>query len=302
MSLKLNEKYPGRFANPSAGYPLGAFKNRTTPTAKDGSYLEKDWANDKEGFFQSLIAAAGITPNGLVDQVGASQFYDALQVIIARASGVRINVITISASGTYTPTPGMMYASIEALGGGGAGGSAAGTAGQSAAGGGGGAGGYAKKVFTAAQIGASQPASIGSGGVSGAIGNNPGGDGGATSLGSLLIAPGGGGGGGAASSAQAGGSSSGGSGGIPTIGDTNTIGSLGGISLVFGSGTAALSGAGANSQYGRGAVAVSSISSGTNGAGYGSGGSGGAVFNSATNVGGGRGTSGLIVITEYLKI
>ena len=47
MSLKLNERYPARFNNPTAGYPQGSFKNRTTPTAKDGSYLEKDWANDK---------------------------------------------------------------------------------------------------------------------------------------------------------------------------------------------------------------------------------------------------------------
>lgn len=83
MSLKLNERYPGRFNNPSAGYPGGSFKNRTTPTAKDGSYLEKDWANDKEGFFQSLLSAAGITANGAVDAVGASQYYSALTTIIS---------------------------------------------------------------------------------------------------------------------------------------------------------------------------------------------------------------------------
>jgi len=82
MSLKLNERYPARFNNPTAGYPQGSFKNRTTPTAKDGSYLEKDWANDKEGFFQSLLSAAGITANGAVDSVGASQYYSALTAII----------------------------------------------------------------------------------------------------------------------------------------------------------------------------------------------------------------------------
>lgn len=78
MSLKLNERYPGRFNNPSADYPGGSFKNRTTPDAKDGSYLEKDWANDKEGFFQSVLAAVGAAPNGLVDKVGASQFFDCM--------------------------------------------------------------------------------------------------------------------------------------------------------------------------------------------------------------------------------
>lgn len=82
MALKLNERYPGRFSNPTAGYPQGSFKNRTTPDAKDGSYLEKDWANDKEGFFQSLLSAAGFVANGAVDSVGASQYYDALTALV----------------------------------------------------------------------------------------------------------------------------------------------------------------------------------------------------------------------------
>ncbi|WP_017903614.1 phage tail protein [Pseudomonas asplenii] len=86
MALKLNERYPGRFSNPSADYPQGSFKNRTTPTSKDGSYLEKDWANDKEGFFQSLLSYAGITANGSVDKVGASQYFDALMAAIRKTT------------------------------------------------------------------------------------------------------------------------------------------------------------------------------------------------------------------------
>lgn len=85
MALKLNERYPGRFTNPSGDYPQGSFKNRSTPTAKDGSYLEKDWANDKEGFFQSLLSAAVIEANGAVDKVGSSQYYAALVSIINNA-------------------------------------------------------------------------------------------------------------------------------------------------------------------------------------------------------------------------
>lgn len=83
MALTLPNRYPGRFNPPSAEYPQGSFKNRTAPGALDGSYLEQDWANDKEGFFQSLIAAAGLTPSDLPDEVGASQYYDALLDIIA---------------------------------------------------------------------------------------------------------------------------------------------------------------------------------------------------------------------------
>lgn len=85
MALKLNERYPGRFNNPSADYPQGSFKNRTSPTAKDGSYLEQDWANDKEGFFQSLISVAGTVPSGVADKVGTSQYYDALLTVLYAA-------------------------------------------------------------------------------------------------------------------------------------------------------------------------------------------------------------------------
>ena len=69
MALQRNNRYPGRFDTPSAGHPQGAFKNRTAPTAQDGSYLEKDWANDWDGFFGSLLNAAGLTANGSVDSV-----------------------------------------------------------------------------------------------------------------------------------------------------------------------------------------------------------------------------------------
>lgn len=77
MALKLNEAYPGRFNNPSPEYPQGSFKNRTTPTAEDGSYFEQQWANDHLAFLSSLLDDAVIEPNGLVDEVGASQYFDA---------------------------------------------------------------------------------------------------------------------------------------------------------------------------------------------------------------------------------
>lgn len=81
MALKLNERYPGRFNSPTTQYPQGSFKNRTAPGAKDGSYLEQDWANDALAFLSSLLSGAGLTANGSVDTVGASQYYDALKKI-----------------------------------------------------------------------------------------------------------------------------------------------------------------------------------------------------------------------------
>lgn len=105
MSLKLNERYPGRFDNPSADYPLGSFKNRTAPGAKDGSYLEKDWANDKEGFFQSILNSAGIAPNGNVDKVGSSQFFDAMLCLDQNQAGVAFPAAGTATAVTLTPSP-----------------------------------------------------------------------------------------------------------------------------------------------------------------------------------------------------
>lgn len=105
MSLKLNERYPARFNNPTAGYPQGSFKNRTTPTAKDGSYLEKDWANDKEGFFQSLLSAAGVTANGSVDAVGASQFFDSLLRLAQAQTAQAFTTAGTSTALTLEPVP-----------------------------------------------------------------------------------------------------------------------------------------------------------------------------------------------------
>lgn len=78
MAINLDDRYPGR-ANPKTlSYPQGSFKNRTSPTSKDGTYLEQDWANDMLGFFQAMMTAAGITANGTVDTAQASQYFDAL--------------------------------------------------------------------------------------------------------------------------------------------------------------------------------------------------------------------------------
>lgn len=78
MAINLDDRYPGR-ANPKTlDYPQGSFKNRTSPTSKDGTYLEQDWANDMLGFFQAMMNRAGLSANGNVDTAQASQYLDAL--------------------------------------------------------------------------------------------------------------------------------------------------------------------------------------------------------------------------------
>lgn len=78
MALRRDTSYPGRFSPASSQHPQGAFKNRTSPTAQDGSYMEEKWANDWSGFFEKLLTVASITPNNQVDTALNSQYYDAL--------------------------------------------------------------------------------------------------------------------------------------------------------------------------------------------------------------------------------
>lgn len=85
MAIDRNTRYPGRFDAPTAARPQGAFKNRSAPGAKDGSYLERDWANDWDGFFGSLLRSAGMNPNGTPDTALSSQYFNAMNSVIANA-------------------------------------------------------------------------------------------------------------------------------------------------------------------------------------------------------------------------
>src|ERR1051325_6479835 len=82
MALKRNERYPGRFDNPSSDHPQGAFKNRSSPTSQDGTYLDKDWANDWDGFFGRTMEVADVDPNGNIDTAQNSQYFDALMLAV----------------------------------------------------------------------------------------------------------------------------------------------------------------------------------------------------------------------------
>jgi hypothetical protein len=80
MAINRSDRYPGRWDTPTPGQPEGACKNKTGPSAVDGSYLEKDWMNDFCAFFSSLLG--GVAASGTPDSVGASQYFDGLIDII----------------------------------------------------------------------------------------------------------------------------------------------------------------------------------------------------------------------------
>lgn len=207
-----------------------------------------------------------------------------------------------AATGTYTPTSGMLYADIEAIGaGGGSGGCTTTSAGTVSGAGGGGGGGYARGVFSAATIGASQAVTIGAGGTAGAAGNNAGGTGGTTSVGALISATGGAGGSGSATAASF--VNLGGTGGSGTGGDFQTTGTPGspGIGMVATS-AFLLGGAGGSSFFGGGGVTTTSASTtspAVAGTSAGGGASGGCNFNN-TQITGAAGAIGNVIVTEYV--
>lgn len=181
MALKLNERYPGRFDNPTPGYPQGSFKNRTSPDAKDGSYLERDWANDKEGFFQSLLEMSGIEADGEVDAVGSSQYFTALLDAIRTLKSVQ----RFTTSGTFIVPDGVTQVWVSGCAGGGGGGSSLATNASSfvTGGSGGGAGQSVLRVPISVTPGQVIPLTIGGGGVGGGAALNNATAGGATQLG-----------------------------------------------------------------------------------------------------------------------
>jgi len=115
--------------------------------------------------------------------------------LISRVMSDRVNAgfrnfIAYTASGSFTVPTGVTKIYFEVWGGGGGGGA---TSGSGTAGGGGGGGGHIRGT-SAVTPGAVIPITVGAGGASGVF-PNPGGNGGASSLGSIATGNGGGGGG-----------------------------------------------------------------------------------------------------------
>ena len=78
MALDPSAEYPGQVEIGDAGYPLGKAQNVTVEGDGTGTPFEKALVNDLLGWQQALLAAAGITPNGSPDMVGASDYLKAI--------------------------------------------------------------------------------------------------------------------------------------------------------------------------------------------------------------------------------
>lgn len=186
--------------------------------------------------------------------------------VVAPTSIVSVKKQIFTSSNTYTPTSGMLYALIIALGGGQGGGDYNGTS----PGSGGDAASMAWKIVSAADIGVSKSVTIGSAGAHAA-------NGGDTSVGSLCVAPGGG------SSTTA-------------VGDIIGQGETGSINYLSGSSNIKTSGRGGSSLFGAGGAEKAASGTGNAASGYGAG--GGGSGNSNGNQGG-AGSIGVVFIIEF---
>jgi hypothetical protein len=227
---------------------------------------------------------------------GVEAFYGGTwKTLASTISSGGINTVIIqkfTASGTYTPSSGMLYCDIRLVGGGGGGG---GASAQASGGGGGGAGAFSEAVFSSGTVGASQTVTIGAGGTAGSAGGN-GGSGGTTSVGTLITAAGGGGGTGSTNNAVAATGGVGGNSGTALV-SAGGAGNFGvGVNIPstieFGAG-----GTGGSSYFGGGGPGGAQEANGSDGVAPGSGGGGAA--SEGTGKTGGAGAAGYVQITEY---
>jgi len=82
MAISPKTVYPTQIdTTDPTGYPEGKAQNISAPGDGLGTPWEKAMINDILGFQQALLSAAGASPSGTPDKVGASQYKDALDAL-----------------------------------------------------------------------------------------------------------------------------------------------------------------------------------------------------------------------------
>jgi hypothetical protein len=257
---------------------------------------------------QLIIGSTGATPTAATLTAGTGiSITNAAGSITIAATGIPASAITqvivqtFTSSGTYSPTSGMKYCTIECLGSGaGGGGTAGSTSTNSAQAGGGGAGSYARKTVAAATIGGSQTVTVGAAGTGGSAGNNAGNNGNDVSVGTICIGKGGTGGSGCDGTNPG----AGGAGGIAGTGDFTPTGENGRMGQNSGASNVAgiYLGWGGNTMWGSGGSPTTAASAaGGNATGFGAGGGGATGLSGGGTKAGGNGSKGIVVITEYVS-
>jgi len=177
-------------------------------------------SNDRLDTVPTTKGGTGLTSIGSAGQVLTVAAPGSTLEFADAGGGGGLNIQVFTSPGTYTPTAGMKNIKVTVLGGGGGGNGAQDGQSGSQDGSTGGGGGLAFEELTAAQVGASQPVTVGPGGSGGNNGEqsfNPGNPGGTSSFGAFVSATGG----------SNGNPGSGGGGGSGSGGNLNLIGQPG---------------------------------------------------------------------------
>lgn len=85
MAIIPSALYPAQ-TEVDADYPHGKARNAASYQDGTGTPVEKRWLNDDWGFKQALLGAAGLTPSGEPDKVGASQYLEAVNAVAVAAN------------------------------------------------------------------------------------------------------------------------------------------------------------------------------------------------------------------------
>ncbi|ASU03360.1 hypothetical protein [Pseudoalteromonas phage J2-1] len=90
MAIVASNLYSGRVVTGDSGYPLGKAQDIVNGEKGTGTPLRASWVNDQWGFLQALLDAADITPSGTPDQVGQSDYLDAVNKLIREPLALKI--------------------------------------------------------------------------------------------------------------------------------------------------------------------------------------------------------------------
>ena len=82
MAIIPKNDYTGRINSTDPEYPQGKAINIIGTTVGTGTPVEEKWLNDDWGFKQEILSEAGITPSGVPDKVGASQYLDGIKTVV----------------------------------------------------------------------------------------------------------------------------------------------------------------------------------------------------------------------------
>ena len=119
MAIKPDSLFVGKIAAASTNYPLGSARNITTPGDGTGTPFLADLVNDTFGFYQAVLAEAGITPSENPDTAINSQYLDGLKALFYTKYGLgprsavtnlaQENVDDVTGNGFFTGYGGTNY-------------------------------------------------------------------------------------------------------------------------------------------------------------------------------------------------